>query len=238
MQNVILEDLGKVDYKETWDYQQGLLNQVVQTKRDNRTASKEGLALKDVEHFLILCEHKPVFTIGKSGSIDNLLLTTDELKKEGIDFYKINRGGDITFHGPGQLVAYPIFDLDHFFTDVHKYVRYLEEVVIRTLKDFDIEGVRMEGFTGVWLEKTPYLPKRKICAIGVHLSRWVTMHGLALNVQPDLKYFNKIIPCGINDNDKTVTSMEVELQKKLDMVEVKKVLANHFKTLFGFNFIQ
>lgn len=177
-----------------------------------------------------------MYTLGKSGSLDHLLLNEQELDKEGFTFYKINRGGDITYHGPGQIVGYPIFDLDCFFTDVHKYVRYLEEAVIRTLRDYGIEGRREQGFTGVWLAATDNQPKRKICAIGVHLSRWVTMHGFAFNVNTQLSHFENIIPCGINDDDKSVTSMSKELNKVIDIAEVKHKLKNHFAQLFEFEF--
>ncbi len=235
MQEVIFKDLGPIDYKEAWEYQQKLLDELVAIKRSNREL-EESLKNKQT-HYLLFCEHKPVYTLGKSGSLDHLLLSEQNLSDKKIDFYKINRGGDITFHGKGQVVGYPIFDLDCFFTDVHKYVRYLEEIVIRTLNDYGLKGIRKEGFTGVWLEKSATQPYRKICAIGVHLSRWVTMHGFAFNVNTDLNYFNYIVPCGINDADKTVTSMQNELGQTLDMEEVKTRLRQHFKDLFGFIFV-
>ncbi len=166
--------------------------------------------------------------------MDHLLLSEEALEERGIQFYKTNRGGDITYHGPGQIVAYPIFDLDCFFTDVHRYVRYLEEAVILTLAEYGIEAGREEGYTGVWLAATSVLPKRKICAIGVHLRRWITMHGLALNVNTDLTYFQHIIPCGINDADKAVTSMALELGRTVDLEEVKAHLRKHFAQLFDF----
>lgn len=235
MQKVIFQDLGAVDYKETWEYQQKLLDELVAIKRYNRHL-EEGAEAKTQKHYLLFCEHKPVYTLGKSGSLDHLLLSEAQLGEKEIDFYKINRGGDITFHGEGQIVGYPIFDLDCFFTDVHKYVRYLEEAVIRTLGDYGLQAIRKEGFTGVWLAQTERLPFRKICAIGVHLSRWVTMHGFAFNVNTDLQYFNYIVPCGINDADKTVTSLQHELGKPVDIEEVKGRLKNHFQELFGFVF--
>ena len=187
-------------------------------------------------HKLILCEHNPVFTLGKSGSVDNLLLSEEKLEEAGIEFFKINRGGDITYHGPGQIVCYPILDLDRIFTDVHKYIRMLEEVVIRTLAHYDIKGTRIKEYTGVWLDQTSVLPQRKICAMGVHMSRWVTMHGFAFNINTDLSYFNKIIPCGITDTNKAVTSMEVELGRKIDQDEIKKHIIYYFSELFGLNY--
>ncbi len=240
IQKVQYQDLGKISYKDAWDYQFILQKEVI----DAKLAARKQLAEVGEEqleeyvplHHLLFCEHNPVYTLGKSGSIDHLLYNETQLAENGIEFFKINRGGDITYHGPGQITGYPIFDLDYFFTDVHKYVRYLEETVIRTLAEYGIEGTRIKEFTGVWLEGTDTLPKRKICAIGVHLSRWVTMHGFAFNVNTDLKYFNNIIPCGINDEDKTVTSLAVELGKKIDVEEVKAKLKIHFSELFGFEF--
>ncbi len=237
MEEVQLQDLGSIDYQEAWDYQQGLLNELVAAKRLNQSKIKEGGEAEAQKHYFLFCEHKPVFTLGKSGSIDHLLLDENQLKEKDISFYKINRGGDITFHGPGQIVGYPIFDLDCFFTDVHKYVRYLEEAIIRTLADFGLEACREEGFTGVWLAETQVLPKRKICAIGVHLSRWVTMHGFALNVNTDLAYFGHIVPCGINDDNKAVTTMAIELGKTVDQQAVKDSIIRHFAELFEFKVI-
>jgi len=234
MQKVIFKDLGTIDYQEAWTYQQSLLDELVVIKRSNRGLEQDHPDRKIQKHYLLFCEHKPVYTLGKSGSMDHLLLSEEQLGQQAIDFYKINRGGDITFHGNGQIVAYPIFDLDCFFTDVHKYVRFLEEAVIRTLGDYGLKGIRKEGFTGVWLDQTEQLPYRKICAIGVHLSRWVTMHGLAFNINTDLQYFNYIVPCGINDADKIVTSLQQELGKEVNIKEVKEKLKLHFKTLFGF----
>ena len=184
---------------------------------------------KGTENHLIFCEHPHVYTLGKSGLEDNLLLSKSDLTEKKIDFYPINRGGDITYHGPGQWVVYPIFDLDHFFTDIHKYLRYLEEAVIKTMADYGILGYRIEEFTGVWVgEENP----RKICALGVKSSRWVTMHGIGFNVNTDLSYFNHIIPCGIED--KAVTSMRNELGRKMDMSEVKERLIYHLSSQFQF----
>ena len=188
---------------------------------------------------MIFCEHGHVYTLGKSGSEDHLLIDKNKLDQEEIEYFKINRGGDITYHGPGQITGYPIFDLDEFFTDVHKYVRYLEEVIIRTIAEYDLKGIRVEGHTGVWLApEQKGDPYRKICAIGVHLSRWVTMHGFAFNVNTDLDFFNYIIPCGIDDQDKTVTSLSRELGRVIELEEVKGKLRNHFSDLFEFEYIK
>ena len=207
MQKVVFKDLGIIDYQKAWDYQQILLKEVIDRKLSNRHLTTADPLFSDPRSYLLFCEHPPVYTLGKSGSLDHLLLQEQDLTQKGIQFYKINRGGDITFHGPGQIVGYPIFDLDLFFTDVHKYVRFLEEVIIRTLKDYGLDGIRIKGFTGVWLSGKNNGPNRKICAIGVHLSRWVTMHGFAFNINTDLDYFSYIIPCGIEDQDKAVTSL-------------------------------
>jgi len=218
-------DLGTVDYKEAWDYQGVLFNEIIQQK----------ISEKDVEHksnplnHLITCQHPHVITIGKSGNESNLLANEKDLDAMEATFYKINRGGDITYHGPGQLVVYPIFDLDQFFTDIHKYMRFLEESVILTLLDFGITGTRMEGLTGVWIaDEIP----RKICAFGVKSSRWVTMHGIGFNVNTDLSYFGSIVPCGITG--KEVTSMKQEIGTTLDLQEVQSRLLFHLKTLFGY----
>jgi len=203
-------NLGLKDYKEAWDLQEELFKDSIQLKIKHR----DGLTTELPNHKLIFCEHPHVYTLGKSGSEQNLLIGEAILKQKGATYYKINRGGDITYHGPGQLVAYPILDLDQFFTDIHKYMRFLEEAVILTIAKFGIIGDRVEGSTGVWIDvNTP--KERKICAMGVKSSRWVTMHGLALNVNPDLDYFKNIIPCGITD--KAVTSMEQELGEKVDL---------------------
>ena len=226
---VIFKDLGLMDYKEAWDYQTELFEDIVNTKIENRKLNKETIT----PNYLLFCEHPHVFTLGKSGSEENLLLNEAMLKMRNAKYYKINRGGDITYHGPGQLVGYPIFDLDNFFTDIHKYMRYLEETVILTLSEYGIESGRVEGLTGVWLDGDKP-SARKICAMGVKSSRWVTMHGLALNVNADLSYFNNIVPCGISD--KAVTSMDVELGKKIAMDEVKKKLKVNFANIFDYDY--
>ncbi len=236
MEKVIFRDLGCIRYQEAWDLQQALQKELIDRKRARRNGVTESMPPQ--HHYLLFCEHPPVYTLGKSGSTDHLLLSENELESKGFEFFKINRGGDITYHGPGQVVGYPIFDLDCFFTDVHRYVRYLEEAVIRTLGEYGIEGTRIEGYTGVWLEGKAGRPNRKICAIGVHLSRWVTLHGFAFNVNPDLQHFNHIIPCGIEDADKAVTSLEAEYGLPVDIEEVKEKLRGHFARLFGFGFVQ
>ncbi|MEO1012612.1 MAG: lipoyl(octanoyl) transferase LipB [Bacteroidota bacterium] len=221
-----LQDLGHKDYKETWDYQEALFEGIVDAKIRNR---REELGLPTPNYFLFV-EHPHVYTLGKSGDMDNLLVDEKVLEEKGAKFYKINRGGDITYHGPGQIVGYPILDLDNFFTDIHKYLRFLEEMVILTLDEYDLKGERSQGETGVWLDVgTPFA--RKICAMGVRASRWVTMHGFALNVNTDLGYFDLMVPCGIKD--KAVTSLNVELGRELiDMEEVKQKLVRHFEALF------
>ncbi len=229
------QDLGQISYKKAWDYQQTLLKEVIDRKLGNRHLAPEQ-QVQQKSH-LLFCHHNPVYTLGKSGSLDHLLLNEQELAEKGIEFFKINRGGDITFHGPDQLVGYPIFDLDCFFTDVHKYVRYLEEVIIRTLAEYSLESYRIKGYTGVWLPATSTQAKRKICAIGVHLSRWVTMHGFAFNVNTNLDYFNNIVPCGIQEDDKAVTSLQAELGKAIDMNEIKQKAKKHFQNLFEFDFV-
>lgn len=223
---VFLQDLGRKDYKETWDYQEQLFQQTVDLKIKNR---REQANLETPNHFLFV-EHPHVFTLGKSGDMSNLLINEEALSEKGAQFYKINRGGDITYHGPGQIVGYPILDLDNFFTDIHKYLRLLEEMVILTLTEYGLKAERSDGETGVWLDVgTPFA--RKICAMGVRASRWVTMHGFALNVNADLGYFDLMIPCGIKD--KAVTSLNVELGKQqVDETEVKQRLIHHFKHLF------
>ena len=224
-------NLGLTDYKRSWEYQEAIFKKTVDRKISNRKA-KSPPAQKPTDNHLIFCEHPHVYTIGKSGSIRNLLIDEKLLAHRGSSFYKINRGGDITYHGPGQLVAYPIFDLENFFTDIHKYLRFLEEAVILTLSDFGIVSGRSEGQTGVWIDfeqgaKNP----RKICAIGVRSSRWVTMHGLALNVNTDLSYFDHIVPCGISD--KAVTSMQKELGHPIDMAVVQQRLTHHIIQVFN-----
>lgn len=233
MEKVIFKDLGRIDYQEAWDYQTRIHQAIVQRKLAIRNEESTDLPLA---HQLLFCEHPPVYTLGKSGSLDHLLLNEDELASQGFTFYKINRGGDITYHGPGQLVGYPIFDMERFFTDIHKYVRYIEEAIIRTIADYGLEGFRLKGYTGVWLAAEGDLPKRKICAIGVHLSRWVTMHGFAFNVNTDLSHFGHIVPCGIDDKDKGVTSLAKEMGHAVDVIEVKEKVKQRFQELFEFEF--
>ena len=223
-------------YQEAWDYQTDLFKKAIALKLQNRTHKEKGEAIDTVKHFLLFCEHPPVYTLGKSGSIDNLLMSEAELEANGVTFFKINRGGDITYHGPGQITGYPIFDLDEFFTDVHKYVRFLEEAIIRTLATYGIEGERDSGYTGVWLPEKEGKPRRKICAIGVHMSRWVTMHGFAFNINTDLNYFKNIIPCGIDEPNRDVTSLQAELGRIVDMLEVKERLKKSFAEVFEFEF--
>ncbi len=223
---VLLQDLALKDYKETWDYQEQLFQNTLKLKIKNR---REEAGLETPNHFLFV-EHPHVFTLGKSGDLSNLLVDEKQLAEKGATFYKINRGGDITYHGPGQIVGYPILDLDNFFTDIHKYLRLLEEMVILTLAEYGLKAERSKGETGVWLDVgTPFA--RKICAMGVRASRWVTMHGFALNVNSDLGYFDLMIPCGIKD--KAVTSLNVELGKaEVDIEEVKQKLLRYFEQLF------
>ncbi|CAL2077363.1 lipoyl(octanoyl) transferase LipB [Tenacibaculum sp. 190524A05c] len=226
--NVYLIELFQKDYKSTWDYQADLLQGIIDVKIKNR---REELAIPTDNYFLFV-EHPHVYTLGKSGDMSNLLLSEKQLENKGIAFYKINRGGDITYHGQGQIVGYPILDLENFFTDIHKYLRFLEEVIIKVIAEYGLKGERSEGETGVWLDVgTPFA--RKICAMGIRTSRWVTMHGFALNVNTDLGYFDHIIPCGIKG--KAVTSMEAELGRKLDVEEVKMKILKYFKELFEVN---
>ncbi len=229
MQTVNFIDLGLIDYKKAWDYQEEVFNKIVQTKVENRTALPD--QQRPTSNYLLFCEHPHVYTLGKSGHESNLLVNDQQLKEKNATYYRINRGGDITYHGPGQIVGYPILDLDNFFTDIHKYLRFLEEMVIRTLAEYGIESGRSKGETGVWLDAEDPLKARKICAMGVRASRWVTMHGFALNVNADLSYFGNIIPCGIVD--KAVTSMDKELGIKIDQEEVKEKLKKHFADLFN-----
>ena len=228
---IIFIDLGLMDYKEAWDYQQNLFDEIVEIKKQNR---KNNTDLKTPNYFLFV-EHPHVYTLGKSGDQSNLLIDKSQLKNKKASFYKINRGGDITYHGPGQIVGYPILDLENFFTDIHKYLRFLEESVIMTLDNFGIQAERNDGKTGVWLDVNTPFPK-KICAMGVRASRWVTMHGFALNVNVELDYFNNIIPCGLTDN--IITSMNNELNKsEINIDEVKVVLKNSFSRTFDSKFI-
>jgi lipoyl(octanoyl) transferase len=227
---VAVIDLGHSPYKEALTIQEKLFNHIISLKRKNRTNGKHQLT----NNYLLWVEHAPVFTLGKSGKSENLLLDKKGLKEKGIEYFASNRGGDITYHGPGQIVGYPIFDLDNFFTDIHKYLRFLEQAVINTLSEYDIKASISKGETGVWLDaETPFA--RKICALGVRASRWVTMHGFALNVTTDLSYFDHIIPCGIQG--KGVTSMAKELGKKIPMKEVQDKLKHHLALLFDASFI-
>jgi len=221
-----IRELGSKDYKETWDYQQEIFKDIIDLKIKNR---REDTNLETPNYFLFV-EHPHVYTLGKSGDISNLLISEEKLAEIGATYYKINRGGDITYHGPGQVVGYPILDLENFFTDIHKYLRLLEEMIIRTLAEYGLKGERSKGETGVWFDVgTPFA--RKICAFGVHASRWVTMHGFALNVNTNLGYFDHMIPCGIKG--KAVTSLNVELGKKeIPIEEVKEKLLKHFSVLF------
>lgn len=221
-------DLGTIDYKEAWDYQTKLFDEVVNLKISNRNVPED--QHKVTPNYLIFCEHPHVYTLGKSGSEDHLLIDSDGLKAKQATYYKINRGGDITYHGPGQLVGYPILDLDNFFTDIHKYLRLLEEGIIETLAEYGIAAGRIDGLTGVWLDHEAQVNPRKICAMGVKSSRWVTMHGFAFNINTDLDYFGNIVPCGIDD--KAVTSLEEELGKPVDMDEVKSILKTKLAGLF------
>ncbi|WP_339889534.1 lipoyl(octanoyl) transferase LipB [uncultured Flavobacterium sp.] len=226
-----LQDLGQKDYKNTWDYQEELFKEIVDLKIKNRREERND----ETPNYFLYVEHPHVYTLGKSGDLSNLLLSEKQLVDKGATFYKINRGGDITYHGPGQIVGYPILDLENFFTDIHKYLRFLEEAIILTLAEYNVIGTRSEGETGVWLGVgTPFA--RKICALGVRASRWVTMHGFALNVNADLGYFDNIIPCGIKG--KAVTSLNVELGvEKIDEEEVKSKILKHFSILFDCSII-
>ncbi|WP_452218434.1 lipoyl(octanoyl) transferase LipB [Lacinutrix undariae] len=227
---IALQDLGTKDYKETWDYQEQLFKDVLDLKIKNR---REETTL-ETPNYLLLVQHSHVYTLGKSGDISNLLLSEAQLAEKGATFYKINRGGDITYHGPGQIVGYPILDLDNFFTDIHKYLRFLEEVIILTLEEYGLKAERSPGETGVWLGVGTPFP-RKICAMGVRASRWVTMHGFALNVNANLGYFDNIIPCGIKG--KAVASLQVELGvERVDEAEVQQKILKHFATLFEAEF--
>lgn len=220
------KDLGLIDYQQAWDYQTSLFNSILETKLHNRINAADQRA---TSNFLLFCEHPHVFTQGRNGDDQNLLKPLADLGSIDASFYHINRGGDITYHGPGQLVVYPVLDLENFFTDIHKYMRTLEEAVIRTMRAFGLEGERIPGLTGVWMGANSKSP-RKICALGVKTSRWVTMHGLAFNVSPDLGYFKYIVPCGISD--KEVTSLQKEAGKPVDMAQVKQLLRRNIEELF------
>lgn len=240
MQTVRFQDLGHQGYRESWDYQSSLHRALVDNKLQNRHLPPKSYPQPQ---YLLFVEHPPVYTLGKSGSASNLLLDQQQLEERGIEYFPINRGGDITFHGPGQIVGYPILDLECFFTDVHRYVRSIEEIIMRTLADYGLKAIRMEGFTGVWLPprtdisddqmgKEFWTRYRKICAIGVHLSRWVTLHGFAFNVNTPLEYFDYIVPCGIDDADKTVTSLARELGYAPALSDVKQRIKKHFCAVF------
>lgn len=233
MKRVEFRDLGLIEYAAAWKLQEDLFNQVVARKLHNRDAGPEDQLPQ--HHYLLFCEHPHVYTLGRTGDEKHLLLEESQLNEIGATFFRNNRGGDITYHGPGQLVGYPILDLDCFFTDIHKYMRYLEEAIILTLEDYGLKGERYPGFTGVWLEPGNPLRARKICAMGVRCSRWVTMHGFAFNITSDLSYFGNIVPCGIND--KAVTSLEKELAAKPDSKEVKSRLRGHLAALFEMDLV-
>lgn len=222
-----------VDYQQAWDYQEGLFNSSVQAKMKAR---REGIEpAEEPKNYLLFCEHPHVFTLGKSGSEENLVSTSEQLKESGATYQNTNRGGDITYHGPGQLVGYPILDLEQFFTDIHRYMRSLEEAVILTMHEYGLIGERINGLTGVWLDINAAKP-RKICAMGVRCSRWVTMHGFAFNVNTDLDYYNQIIPCGISDKD--VTSLERELGRTVSLEEVKEKMAVNLANIFDFDYVK
>jgi lipoyl(octanoyl) transferase len=221
-------DLGLIDYQQAWDYQTDLFNKNLEIKKQNRDLPSNGQRITN--NHLIFCEHPHVYTLGKSGDEKNLLIKKEDLHTIQASYYAINRGGDITYHGPGQLVVYPVIDLENFFTDIHQYMRLLEEAVIQTLAEFNISAGRIKGLTGVWIDFENELTARKICALGVKTSRWVTMHGLAFNVNTDLNYFNHIVPCGIDD--KAVTSLQKEMGARLPMEQVKSILKEKIISLF------
>lgn len=223
MKKTIYKELGSISYKEAWDYQEKLFNELLQAKRDDVIS----------DNYLLFCEHSPVFTLGKSGAENNLLMTKEFLHQKGIEYFKSNRGGDITFHGPGQIVGYPILDLEQFDMGVKQYIHAMEEVIIKTLQNYNIKSERLEGSTGVWLDTKGHLP-RKICAIGVKASRYVTMHGFAFNINTDMNYYTYINPCGITD--KTVTSLQNELGKEINLSEIQEKLKHYFVGVFGMRF--
>ena len=231
---VEFRDLGSMDYQEAWTYQEKLFADIVAQKIQNRNLPEDQQAI--TPNYLLFVEHPHVYTLGKSGKPEHLLLDEAGLVSHQATYYKINRGGDITYHGPGQLVGYPILDLDHFFTDIHRYLRYLEEAIILTLAEYGVPAGRIEGLTGVWLDHDTLKNPRKICALGVKSSRWVTMHGFAFNVNVDLSYFGHIVPCGIDD--KAVTSLHLELGRQVDIQEVKEKVKKHLATLFEMNLIE
>lgn len=230
---VLFQDLGLMDYKACWDYQETLFNETINLKVANRDLPSESQT--ETKNHLLFVEHPHVYTLGKSGDASNLLINDTQLEEKHATYYKINRGGDITYHGPGQLVGYPILDLDNFFTDIHKYLRLLEETIILTLDEYGIKAGRSSGETGVWLDVDNVFKARKICAMGVRCSRWVTMHGWGFNVNANLDYFSNIVPCGIQD--KAVTSLNKEIGQEVDMAEIKTKLKKHFGTLFECNIL-
>jgi len=223
---VLVQDLGLINYQQAWDYQEEIFATTIQSKVNNRLSENEAETTKN---YLLLCQHPHVYTLGKSGKTENLLVNDQQLKELNATYYKINRGGDITYHGPGQLVGYPILDLDNFFTDIHKYLRLLEEAIIRTCAEYGIIAGRYPGYTGVWIDADK-VNARKICAMGVRCSRWVTMHGFAFNVNTNLDYFKHIVPCGIDD--KAVTSLQLEVGKTINIEEVQKVFLKQFMEIF------
>lgn len=226
-------DIGLKDYQQAWDYQASLFEQILATKTANRDLPAD--AQQRTDNYLVFCEHPHVFTLGKSGHEENLIIPKEELSDVQATYYRVNRGGDITYHGPGQIVGYPIIDMENFFTDIHRYMRFMEEAVIQTLREYNVEAGRSPGQTGVWLDPEDFLRARKICALGVRTSRWVTMHGFAFNVNPDLRYFGYIVPCGIQD--KAVTSLEQELGKKVDLEEVKQILKEKIRAQFDMEWL-
>ncbi len=231
---VQFRDLGSMDYQAAWTYQETLFADIVAKKIQNRNLPEEDQEI--TPNYLLFVEHPHVYTLGKSGKPEHLLLDETGLEAHAATYYKINRGGDITYHGPGQLVGYPILDLDHFFTDIHRYLRYLEEAIILTLAEYGVPAGRIEGLTGVWLDHDTLKNPRKICALGVKSSRWVTMHGFAFNVNVDLSYFGHIVPCGIDD--KAVTSRHLEWGRRVDVEEVKEKVKKHLVALFEMNLIE
>lgn len=229
MSKIHFRDLGNIEYGNAWDMQEELLKKAVAIKTGRINKDEEALKTP-INNYLFFCEHPHVYTLGKSGHMENLLLNDQRMKELDVSFYKTNRGGDITYHGPGQIVGYPVLDLEQFFTDLGRYMRYLEEVIINTLKHYDITSGRLEGATGVWLDAEDPAKARKICAMGVRASRWVTIHGFALNVNTDMSFFNHIVPCGITD--KSVTSIQQELGREIDEQEVKDILKEEFAKVF------
>lgn len=229
--SVDFRDLGLIDYKEAWDYQEVLFQDIINLKMKNRESNAEDQLT--TPNYLLFCEHPHVYTLGKNGSEENLLVNMLELSNKQASFYKINRGGDITYHGPGQIVGYPILDLDNFSPDIHQYVANLEESVIKTIQAYGLRGERLKGASGVWLDTDKPGKARKICAVGIRTSRWVTMHGFAFNVNSDLSYFDLINPCGFTD--KKATSMQAELGHAIDMEEIKEVLKGNLKEVFSFD---